>query len=155
MALRRSSYRAWPSSAAPRAGTKQQAAIAEDLGRPDITVVDRPGATRPPRAMPRRPVGRRGRRESEWYARLLLLSNRLTRYAYAGQQAVKRESERLLLAEARMADVVVAAHGIETSYVRIRPVTHAFALSPVGKAVGDKDVKGIDAVMVAARGRRL
>src|SRR5437588_12903852 len=108
-----------------------------------------------PRAMPRRPVGRRGRRESEWYARLLLLSNRLTRYAYAGQQAVKREYERLLLADDRLADVVVAAHGIETSYVRIRPVTHAFALSPVGKAVGDKDVKGIDAVMVAARGRRL
>jgi len=98
--------------------------------------------------MPRRPVGRRGRRESEWYARLLLLSNRLTRYAYAGQQAVKREYERLLLAEARMADVVFAANGIETCYVRIRPVTDAFALSPFWKPVGDKGVTVIDPVMM-------
>src|SRR5438105_5382712 len=108
-----------------------------------------------PRAMPRRPVGRRGRRESEWYARLLLLSNRLTRYAYAGQQAVKREYERLLLADARMADVVFAANGIETCYVRIRPVTDAFALSPFWKPVGDKGVMVIDPVMMTPRVRRL
>jgi len=105
--------------------------------------------------MPRRPVGRRGRRESEWYARLLLLSNRLTRYAYAGQQAVKREYERLLLADARMADVVFAANGIETCYVRIRPVTDAFALSPFWKPVGDKGVMVIDPVMMTPRVRRL
>jgi hypothetical protein len=141
---------------APRYEVKAQlqAAIAEDLRRPDIIVVDLPGATRP-HATPRRPVRLRGRRESEWYARLLLLSNRLTRYAYAGQRAVKPEYDRLLLAEARMADVVFAANGIETCYVRIRPVTDAFARSPFWKPVGDKGVMVIDPVVMTPRVRRL
>jgi hypothetical protein len=131
-----------------------QAAIAEDLARPDLTVVDGPGATRP-RAPQRRVIGRRGRREGEWYARLLLLSNRLTRYAYAGRQAVKPEYDRLLLAEARMADVLFAANGIETCYVRIRPVTDAFAKTPFWRRMATPGALMMDPEVRTPRVRRL
>lgn len=131
-----------------------QAAIAEDLARPDLTVVDGPGTTRP-RAPQRRVVGRRSRRESEWYARLLLLSNRLTRYAYAGQRAVEPEYRRLLLAEARMADVLFAANGIETCYLRIRPVTDAFAKTPFWKRSSTPGVLMMDPQVNTPRVRRL
>jgi len=131
-----------------------QAAVAEDLGRPDLTVVDRPGPARS-RAAGRRVVGRRGRRESNWYARLLLLSNRLTRYAYAGRQAVKPEYDRLLLAEARMADVLFAANGIETCYLRIRPVTDAFAKTPFWKRMATPGALMMDPQARTPRVRRL
>jgi hypothetical protein len=131
-----------------------QAAIAEDLARPDLTVVDGPGAPRP-RAPQRRVVSRRGRRESEWYARLLLLSNRLTRYAYAGQRAVEPEYRRLLLAEARMADVLFAANGVETCYLRIRPVTDAFARTPFWRRMGTPGALMMDPQARTPRVRRL
>ncbi len=62
----------------------------------------------------------------------MLLSNRLTRWAYAGHegQVGEHEVSRLRLAEARMADVVFAASGIETSYLRVRRVTAALAVTP-------------------------
>lgn len=62
--------------------------------------------------------------------RLLLLSNRLTRWSWAGKDAVQSEYRRLLLAESRMADVLFAANGIETCYLRIRQVAAGLARTP-------------------------
>ncbi len=68
----------------------------------------------------------------------MLLSNRLTRYAYAGHegQVGKHDVERLQLAEARMADVVFAASAIETYYLRVRRLTAGRAMTPFWKPVG-------------------
>ena len=62
----------------------------------------------------------------------MLLSNRLTRWAYAGHegQVEVHVVERLQVAEARMAEVVFAASAIETYYLRVRRVTAAFAATP-------------------------
>jgi len=131
-----------------------QAAIAQDLARPDLAVVDGPGATQT-RAPQRRVVGRRGRRESEWYTRLLLLSNRLTRWSWAGKDAVQPEYRRLLLAESRMADVLFAANGIETCYLRIRRVAAELARTPFWRRVGDEGMFVMDPVVKTPRVRQL
>ncbi len=106
---------------------------------------------RKPNAKPRRTspfrLGRRGRRESEWTTRLTLLSNRLTRYMYAGQRKVDTEYKHLRVVEVRMADLVYTASAIETCYRRIRRVTSALARTVIwrpGSVEGvwemDKDV---------------
>jgi hypothetical protein len=83
-----------------------------------------------PKRFPRRAdwLGRRWRREGEWDTRLHRLSNRLTRYQFASHSAIGSEDyEHLRVAETRMAEIVFAAGAIETSYLRIRRTTSAFA----------------------------
>jgi hypothetical protein len=87
--------------------------------------------------------------------RLLLLSNRLVRWAWAGKDAVEQEYRRLLLAEARMADVLFAANGIETCYLRIRPIAAELASTPFWWRLGDGAALVMDPVVKTPRVRRL
>jgi hypothetical protein len=118
----------------------QLATFLADLDKKAGKEVAEPRSGRRRRSRERMWIGRRARFVGEWETRLTLLSNRLTRYAYAAGNMLPEDYDRLRLVEARLFEVIFAAGAIETSYFRIKPVTAGLAAMHLWQPVGDTGV---------------